>query len=164
MKVPALMAGFISPMAGQGAWKTFNGKIGGLMNAIFELGNVGAIKYPPATQFQKAYQAKYGKYTEGGHGPAPSYEAVYILKEAIESANSLDPEAIVAALRKTDRQGIMGRVKFSPENQVIFGTDPAESAVGVFYQWNDRGKRIIVYPPKLAEGEIVLPPWMKSAK
>jgi branched-chain amino acid transport system substrate-binding protein len=164
MRVPALMAGFISPMAGQGAWKTFDGKIAGLMNAIFELGNVGAVKYPPATFFQKAYKAKYGEYPEGGHGPAPSYEAVYILKEAIEKANSLDSDAIVAALKQTDRQGVMGRVRFSPQNQVIFGTDPAETAVGVFYQWNDRGKRIIVYPPKLAEGEIQLPPWMKSAK
>jgi len=161
MRVPALMAGFISPMAGQGAWKTFDGKIAGLMNAIFELGNVGAIKWPPATRFQKAYQAKYGKYTEGGHGPAPSYEAVYILKDAIERANSLDSDAIVAALKNTDRQGVMGRIRFSPENQVIYGTDPAEAAVGVFYQWNDRGKRIIVYPPKLAEGEIQLPSWMK---
>jgi branched-chain amino acid transport system substrate-binding protein len=58
----------------------------------------------------------------------------------------------------------MGRIKFSPQNQVIYGVDPAETAVGVFYQWNDRGKRIIVYPPKLAEGEIKLPPWMTSAK
>jgi branched-chain amino acid transport system substrate-binding protein len=164
MRVPALMAGFISPMAGQGAWKTFDGKIAGLMNAIFELGNIGAIKYPPATKFHNAYKAKYGKYIEGGHGPAPSYESVYILKDAIERANSLDSDAIVAALKKTDRQGVMGRIRFSPQNQVIYGTDPAETAVGVFYQWNDRGKRIIVYPPKLAEGEIKLPPWMKSAK
>ncbi|UCE52720.1 MAG: ABC transporter substrate-binding protein, partial [Desulfobacterales bacterium] len=38
IKVPGLIAGFISPMAGEVAWQTFDGKIGGLMNAIFELG------------------------------------------------------------------------------------------------------------------------------
>jgi branched-chain amino acid transport system substrate-binding protein len=164
MKVPALMTGFISPMAGQGAWKTFNGKIGGLLNAIFELGNIGATKYPPATQFQDAYKKRYGKYTEAGHGPAPSYESVYLLKDAIEKANSLDADAIVAALEKADRKGVMGREKFSPGHQVIFGVDPAETATGCFFQWSEKGQRIIVYPPALAEGEIQLPPWMKSAK
>jgi len=164
MKVPTLMVGFISPMAGQGAWKTFDGKIAGLLNAIFELGNIGAIKYPLATEFHNAYKKRYGKYIESGHGPAPSYESVYILKEAIERANSLDPDAIVAAIEKTDRKGVMGRIRFSPEHQVIYGVDPAETATGCFFQWNEKGHRIIVYPPALAEGEIKLPSWMQSAK
>ena len=38
MKVPAILAGFISPLAGSDAWKTFDGKIGGAMNTIFEMG------------------------------------------------------------------------------------------------------------------------------
>ncbi len=164
MKVPALMAGFISPMAGQGAWKTFHGKIGGLLNAVFELGNIGAVKYPRATQFHNAYKKKYGKYIEAGHGPAPSYESVYLLKNAIEKANSLDADAIVAALEKADRKGVMGRERFSPGHQVIFGGDPTKTATGCFFQWNEKGQRIIVYPASLAEGEIQLPPWMKSDK
>jgi branched-chain amino acid transport system substrate-binding protein len=32
MKIPAMLCGFISPMAGPGAWKTFEGKIGGLIS------------------------------------------------------------------------------------------------------------------------------------
>ncbi len=164
MKVPALMAGFISPMAGQGAWKTFNGKIDGLLNAVFELGNIGAVKYPPATQFHDAYKKRYGNFIEAGHGPAPSYESVYLLKDAIEKANSLDADAIVAALEKADREGAMGRIKFSPGHQVIYGADPAQTATGCFFQWNEKGQRVIVYPPALAEGEIQLPSWMKSAK
>lgn len=164
MKVPALMVGFISPMAGQGAWKTFDGKIGGLLNAVFELGNIGSMKYPLATKFHNAYKKRYGKYIEAGHGPAPSYESVYILKEAIERANSLDSNAIVAALEKTDRKGVMGRITFSSYHQTIYGVDPAETAAGCFFQWSEKGQRIIVYPPALAEGEITLPPWMKSAE
>lgn len=161
MKVPALMAGFISPMAGQGAWKTFDGKIDGVLNAIFELGNVGAVKYPPATKFHKAYYNRYGKYIEAGHAPAPSYESVYVLKEAIERADSLDADAIVDALKKTDRQGVMGRIRFSPANQVVYGTNPEEAATSCFFQWSTTGKRIIVYPPELAEGQIRLPSWME---
>ena len=50
MQIPALMAGFISPLAGPGAWTTFEGKIGGALNAIFELGNIPASQIPA---FQK---------------------------------------------------------------------------------------------------------------
>lgn len=162
LKVPALIAGFISPMAGEAAWGTFNGKIGGLMNAIFELGNIPSQKYAPARNFYNNYKKTYGKGIQSGHGPAPSYESVYILKEAIERAGSLDPDAIVAEIEKTDRKGVMGRIRFDEGHQVVYGTDPAETAVGAFFQWTDDGKRKIVYPKSLAEGEIVLPSWVKK--
>ncbi|KPJ74415.1 MAG: amino acid ABC transporter substrate-binding protein, partial [Deltaproteobacteria bacterium SG8_13] len=52
MKVPALMAGFISPLAGSGAWKTFDGKIGGAINCIFELGSaIYAANLPQSKDF-----------------------------------------------------------------------------------------------------------------
>jgi branched-chain amino acid transport system substrate-binding protein len=125
IKVPGLIAGFISPMAGEVAWDTFDGKIGGLMNAVFEIGNMPSAKYAPR-------------------------------------AGSVDPDAIVAEIEKTDRQGVMGRIKFDAGHQVIYGTDPAQTAVAAFFQWTDDGKRKIVYPPSLAEGKIVLPPWVKK--
>jgi branched-chain amino acid transport system substrate-binding protein len=162
LKVPALIAGFISPMAGEVAWQTFNQKIGGLMNAIFELGNIPSQKYAPARDFYNKYKSSYGKGIQSGHGPAPSYESVYILKEAIERAGSLDPDAIVAEIEKTDRKGVMGRIRFDEGHQVVYGTDPAETAVGAFFQWTDDGKRKIVYPKSLAEGEIELPSWVKK--
>jgi len=162
LKVPALIAGFISPMAGEVAWKTFNGKIGGLMNAIMELGNIPSQKYAPAKKFYDTYKKTYGKEIQSGHGPAPSYESVYILKEAIERAGSLDPDAIVTEIEKTDRKGVMGRIRFDEGHQVVYGTDPAETAVGAFFQWTNDGKRKIVYPNSIADGKIVLPSWVKK--
>ena len=162
MKVPAVMAGFISPLTGPGAWKTFDAKIGGVLNAIFELGSIPSIKYPPSKKFYDSYVAKYGKPLEAGHGPAPAYASVYLLKDAIEKAGSLDPDAIVAALRATDAASVMGRIKFTKGNQVIFGNDPTKEALGCFFQWTDDGKRMIVYPPSIAEGQIKLPAWMKK--
>lgn len=162
LKVPALIAGFISPMAGETAWKTFNKSIGGLMNAVFELGNIPSQKYAPARNFYNKYKRTYGKGIQSGHGPAPSYESVYILKEAIERAGSLDPDAIVAEIEKTDRKGVMGRIRFDKGHQVVYGTDPAKTAVGVFFQWTNDGRRKIVYPKSLVEGAITLPPWVKK--
>lgn len=164
MKVPALMAGFISPMAGQSAWKTFDAKIGGLLNAIFETGNIPSAKYAPAAKFYAAYEKKYGVGIQAGHGPAPSYESVYILKDAIERAGTLDPDKLVAALEATDREGVMGRIKFSKGHQVIYGNDPTKTATSCFFQWDENGKRNIVHPAALAESAIKLPPWLKSAK
>ncbi|MBU0515094.1 MAG: ABC transporter substrate-binding protein [Proteobacteria bacterium] len=162
LRVPAVMAGFISPMAGQGAWKRFRGRIAGLMNAIFEVGNIPAKKVPASARFYYRYKKKYGKYLQSGHGPAPSYAAVYILKAAIEKAGSLDPDKIVAALKTTDTLTAMGRVKFNKTNQTIFGADPKKAAVGCVFQWSRKGRRVIVFPPTIAEGAVTLPPWMKK--
>ena len=97
MRIPSLLAGFIGPMCGAGAWKTFDGKIAGLLNSDYELGSaIATDKYPPSKKFYDDYQKKYGTTIEAGHGPAPSYDSVYLLAEAIERAGTLDPDVIVA--------------------------------------------------------------------
>ncbi|MGD9220305.1 MAG: ABC transporter substrate-binding protein, partial [Desulfobacterales bacterium] len=165
MKVPALMAGFISPLAGSEAWKTFDGKIGGVMNSIFELGSaIYSPKVPASQDFYNKYKSTFGKPIQGGHGVAPAYESVYILAEAIERAGSLDPDAIVAELKKTDRKGVMGRVRYDEGNQAIYGTDPSENAIGLVFQWTEDGQRKIVFPASVAEAKIKLPPGLKSLK
>jgi branched-chain amino acid transport system substrate-binding protein len=164
MRVPAIMAGFISPAAGPAAWNTFDKKIGGMINCIFELGNMPAQKYPPATKLYQAYLKKYNKPIESGHGPAPAYASVYLLKEAIEKAGSADADAVVKALAAVDEAATMGKVKFTDGHQVVYGNDPQKEATGCVFQWTEDGKRVIVYPPAIAEGKIKLPSWMKSKK
>ena len=165
MKVPALLAGFISPLAGSEAWKTFDGKIGGAINNIFELGSaIYSSKVANSQIFYEKYKKTYGKEIQGGHGPAPSYESVYILKEAIERAGSLEADAIVAELEKTDREGVMGRIKYDAGHQAVYGFDPAKTAVSTVVQWTDDGRRVIVFPASIAEGKIQLPAGLKSLK
>jgi branched-chain amino acid transport system substrate-binding protein len=165
MKVPAIMAGFISPLAGSEAWKIFDGKIGGVLNTTFELGSaMAASKLPASTDFMNKYQKKYGEEIQAGHGPAPSYESVYILKEAIERTGSLDSDAIVAGLEKTDRRGAMGRIRYDGVHQAVYGFDPAEMSVSLVSQWTDSGKRVVVFPDSLAENTIQLPAGLKSLK
>ena len=165
MKIPALMFGFVSPLAGSKAWKTFDGKIGGGMNAIFEIGNsIASPNVPKSMAFFNKYKQTFGTQIQSGHGVAPAYESVYILAEAIERAGSLDPDAIVAELKKTDRMGVMGRVRFSETNQAVYGFNPKEEAVGAVIQWAEDGKRKIIFPPSLATGKIHLPKGLKSLK
>ena len=165
MNVAALMAGFISPLAGTDAWKTFDGKIGGAINCIFEMGSgIASDKLPKSVEFYNNYKKIYGKELQAGHGPAPAYESVYILAEAIERAGSLDPDAVAAQVKKTDRMGIMGRIRFDAGNQVVYGFDPKETAVGAVFQWTEDGKRRIVFPESLADARIQLPKGLKAAK
>jgi branched-chain amino acid transport system substrate-binding protein len=165
MNVPALMAGFISPLAGTDAWKSFDSKIGGAVNCVFEMGSaIASDKLPKSVAFYNTYTKIYGKELQAGHGPAPAYESVYILAEAIERAGSLDPDAISAQIKKTDRMGIMGRIRFDEGNQVIYGFDPKETAVAAVFQWTEDGKRRIVFPESLADSKIQLPKGLKSAK
>jgi branched-chain amino acid transport system substrate-binding protein len=165
MKVPALMAGFISPLGGASAWKTFDQKIGGAINVNFELGSaIASKKWPKSDAFEQAFEKKYGRPLDGGHGEAPSYDAVYILKEAIERAGSLNPDAVVAALEKTDYSGVTGRTRFDNGHQAIFGMDPKEANVAAAFQWTDKGGRTVVFPESIAEGKIQLPAGLKPAK
>jgi len=165
MKVSALLAGFISPLAGPKAWDTFDQSISGAINCNYEMGSaISSEKMPLSVAFEKAYRKRWGESLEAGHGPAPSYEAVYILAEAIERAGSLDGDALVAELEKTDRIGIMGRIKFNEGHQAIYDMDPETSAIGAVFQWNSDGTRTIVFPPALANGKIRLPEGLTPIK
>jgi branched-chain amino acid transport system substrate-binding protein len=97
-----------------------------------------------------------------GLGTSSSYMAIYVLRDAIERAGSLDSDKVVAELEKTDVMGVYGRLRFDPKShQVIPALDPKEGAVGSILQWQD-GKRVVVYPKSIAKGTIQLPPWMKK--
>jgi len=163
MRVPALMAGYIPPLVGPGAWKTFEGKIDGALIEMFEAGNNPVKKIPKSIEFLEFYRKRWGVEIESGHGPAPSYDSVYILADAIERAGSIDPDAVVAALQKTDRMGAFGRIKFGKSQQVIYGSDPNETALGCIVQWR-QGKRLVVFPESVAEGKIELPAGLKPMK
>ena len=162
MKIPALPFGTIVAAVEQpGFYKATEGKGEYSLASLVNAGNAPSKATPWTMKFVQAYQKKYGLEPEG-YGTSSSYMAVYVLKDAIERAGSLDSDAVIAALEKTDMEGVYGKIKFNPKNhQVIPSVDPKEGAVGTIFQWQ-AGKRIVVFPPKIAMGEIKLPPWMKK--
>ncbi|MBA7688444.1 hypothetical protein ES703_96924 [subsurface metagenome] len=104
---------------------------------------------------------------------AGTYEALYILKAAIESADTLDADTVVTALEATDLIGPAGRL-------VYMGTDTATPhditwgpgyVTGLGVQWQD-GELECVWPNaggSLGELEYegtvpyILPPWVLEA-
>jgi branched-chain amino acid transport system substrate-binding protein len=96
---------------------------------------------------------------------AGTYDAVYILKEAIERAGSLDQDEIVTELEATDYIATSGRVVFDAKHDVTWAPGYV-TALGV--QWQD-GELNGVWPP--ADGswqgvkyegivDYEMPPWV----
>jgi len=162
MKIPALPFGSTLAAAEQpGFWKATNGKGAYCLANVVNAGNAPSNATPWTMKFYNAYAKRWGVAPEG-LGCSSSYMAVYVLKDAIERAGSLDPDKVVAAMEKTDIMGVYGRLRFDPKShQVIPSFDPKDGAVGSIVQWQD-GKRVVVFPKSIAQGQIELPPWMKK--
>lgn len=165
MKVPAVMVGYIGPITGQAAWKTYEGKIDGAIQVNFELGtSCYSSKVPASKKFYENFEKMWKEPMFTGHSPAGSYEAVYIIKDAIEKSGSTDPDVLVTQLEKTDRTGVMGRIRFDKDHMAIFGFDPKKAALACAFQWKKDGTRAIVFPESIAESKIELPAGLKSKK
>ena len=164
MKIPALPFGSTLAAAEQpGFWEATKGKGEFCLANVVNAGNAPSDATPWTMKFYKAYKDRWDIEPEG-LGSSSSYMAVYVLKDAIERAGSLDPDKVIAALEKTDMEGVYGRLRFDPKShQVIPSFDPKEGAVGSIFQWQD-GKRVVIFPKSIAKGQIELPPWMKPAK
>ncbi len=160
MKIKCLPFGFICAMEQPGAWKATKGKCEYVMVDPVNGGNVPAKITPWTMKFVNAYKKMWGLEPEG-YGTSSSYMAVYVLKDAIEKAGSLNTDKVIKALENIDVMGVYGRIRFNKKtHQVIPGTDPKKGAVPCIFQWQS-GKRVQVYPASVAEGSIKLPPWMK---
>jgi branched-chain amino acid transport system substrate-binding protein len=160
MKIPALPFGSTLAAAEQpGFWEATEGKGEYTLCNVVNAGNAPSEATPWTMKFYNAYAKRWGVEPEG-LGSSSSYMAIYVLKDAIERAGSMDSDAVVSALESTDMMGVYGRIRFDPKShQVIPASDPKEGAVGSVLQWQ-AGKRIVVYPKSIATGEIKLPPWM----
>jgi branched-chain amino acid transport system substrate-binding protein len=162
LQVPALPFGSILAAAEQpGFWDATEGKgeyaIANLVNA----GNAWTTMNDWVQKFYKAYEERWDVPPEA-YGTSSSYMTAYVLKDAIERAGSLDPDAVIKALEETDLMGVYGRIKFDPEtHQVVHSMDPNEGAVGTMVQWQGED-RVTIFPPAAAVGELQLPPWMSG--
>jgi len=161
MKVPALLYGFLSSASDPSMWKATAGKVNHVVLMNGEAGCSPDAEVTPLTKpFFDAYVKKWGEepYLPAG---ATARDSLYVLKDAIERAGTLDSDALIAAIEKTDLVSVSGRLKFDKATHtVIYGNDPKESSLGILLQWQD-GKRVTVYPPAIATAAIKLPPWMK---
>ena len=161
MKIPALLTGCIPPLCGEDMWAVHKGKVNGIINMV-EAGCIPVKAIPKSIIFHEGYKKKFGKPPGASHGTGSAYEAVYVVKEAIERAGTLDGDKLVAEIEKTDRKGCTGRLRFDKGHQAIFGADPNEACLVLNFQWQRPGKRVVISPASSAMGPIELPSWIKK--
>lgn len=160
MKLKCIPVGFVNAAEQPGFMKASGGKGEYLIVNLVNGGNAPAKITPWTMKFVDAYKKKWGLEPEG-YGTSSSYMAVYQLKDAIEKAGSTDSDKIITALENQDLMGVYGRMRFDKKShQIIPALDPKEGAVTGIIQWQ-KGKRVQIFPPKVADAKVVLPPWMK---
>jgi branched-chain amino acid transport system substrate-binding protein len=159
LKLKSIPVGFVNAAEQPGFWKATAGKGEYLIVNLVNGGNAPSKITPWTMKFVDAYKKRWGLEPEG-YGTSSSYMAVYQLKDAIEKAKSTNTDSVITALENSDIMGVYGRMRFDKKtHQIIPSLDPKEGAVTGIIQWQN-GKRIQVFPPNVAEGKVLLPPWM----
>jgi urea transport system substrate-binding protein len=77
------------------------------------------VDAPKADEFLNSFQAEYGKneIPSGGEGP-PAYNAVYLYKQAVEGAESTEPQAVAEAMVGQTFEGPTGPVEMTPSHHL----------------------------------------------
>ncbi|HQT67286.1 MAG TPA: ABC transporter substrate-binding protein [Acetobacteraceae bacterium] len=159
--VPIALAGINAQAGSSQFWQATNGGTEGVIT-----GNVaapGVAITPKTLPFSDAYQKKFG------YSPAYSayttYDAMYMLKDAIERAKSTNALPLVAALEKTDMVGTQGRLEFlGQSSQFTHALRYGPGYVtGVAIQWQS-GQQKTIWPLNLANAKAEFPSFVKLPK
>ena len=105
-----------------------------------------SFPYPGAADLAKRFEAE-TKQTQSQH-IADSHAAAQVLLDAIATAGTLDREKINAAIGKTNKNYVIGPVKFDATN-----TSPIPITL---MQWQS-GKAVVVWPKDRANGKLLFP-------
>ncbi|WP_425495553.1 branched-chain amino acid ABC transporter substrate-binding protein [Pandoraea terrigena] len=76
-------------------------------------------KMPQGAAFAAKYEKRFGEPIQI-YAPF-SYDAVYVIVDAMKRANSIDPAKILAAMPSTDYAGVTGRTKFDAHGDLSHG-------------------------------------------
>ncbi|MBW1690431.1 MAG: ABC transporter substrate-binding protein [Deltaproteobacteria bacterium] len=159
MEIPALPIGFIGAAEDPGFWKATNGKCAYSVVTLSETGNVPSEATSRSMDFYNSFKKRWDV-PPRSTGCVSAYEALYVLKDAVERAGSLEDDALIQALEKTNLPTVRGTVRFDKNHQIVYGYDPKQSVLGCWVQWQN-GKRVQIFPSVAATAGIKMPPWLK---
>ncbi len=158
-QVPMLMAGFNDQAQASSFWTKSNGSAEGVITQ--SAGAPGAAVTAKSVPFNKAYEAAYN--TTPAYDAYTSYDALYVIKQAVERAGNTQPDALVSALEKTDMVGTIGRVQFYGRNSpythgLKYGPGHVQL---VTIQWQ-HGKQVAIWPGSVATGKLEVPAFARK--
>jgi branched-chain amino acid transport system substrate-binding protein len=162
LKIPALPLGFTDGTNAPDMWEQTQGKVANTIMSAAAGGALPGQSFTKTTQtFFESFKKRWGMEPRSGSNSC-GYASVYLLKDAIERAGSVESDALVTALEKTEMTTPAGMLKFDKaSHQAVYGPDPDQAMVTTLFQWQD-GKRVAIWPRKAATGKEKLPPWMEK--
>ncbi len=136
LKIPAPIVGINVESQKDGFWEA----TGGMGNYGLTVNTYARVKITDKTiPFYDKYRERF---KEAPNYTAGTSDAIYILKESIERAGTLDSDKVVAELEKTDFNSAAGRIVFDKTHDVTWG---AKYVTAVGTQWQN-GKNMGVWP------------------
>ncbi|MBN1554155.1 MAG: ABC transporter substrate-binding protein [Phycisphaerae bacterium] len=159
MEIPALPMGFVEAAEDPTFWKRTKGKCAYSVITLSEAGVTISDVTTLSRKFYEDYEERWGV-PPRATGSAASYEAVFVLKDAIERAGSVEPDKLIPALEKSDLPVVRGKLRFDETHQCVFGYDPTNSILGNWAQWQN-GQRVTIWPQAAKTGDLKMPPWLE---
>ncbi len=121
----------------------FWGATAGKANLVATLDTYAEVEITPKTiPWVRAFKERFKKSPTYN---AATHDAVMILKEAIEKANSTKADDLVAVLEKISYVGNAAVLEFDKRHDPVYG--PGKS-LGIAVQWQD-GKKVPFWPPQV---------------
>jgi branched-chain amino acid transport system substrate-binding protein len=157
-QVPMLLMGYNAQAGASAFWTETSGATNGLVT--FTAASEDSPLTPKTIPFARAYLARFNT-TPAAHSFA-TYDALYLLKDAIERGGSTEADAIVTALEATDYVGASGRIAFQgPGDRLTHDMRFGPGFVtGVAIQWQT-GKQMTVWPPSAASTRLTFPSFVR---
>ena len=120
-------------------WQAAAGKA----NFVSTLDTYAEVETTPKTvPFVKAFKQRYGKAPTYN---AATYDAIMILKAAIEQTGTIDADRLVPAIEKMEHVGTAGTDTWDKRHDLIWAVG---KTTGIAVQWQD-GKKVPFWPPQI---------------
>jgi len=120
-------------------WQAAAGKA----NYVSTLDTLAEVEMTPKTvPFVRAFKQRYGKAPTYN---AATYDAIMILKAAIEQAGTMDADKLVPAIEKMEHVGVAGTDTWDKRHDLVWAVG---KTAGIAVQWQD-GKKVPFWPPNI---------------
>jgi len=120
-------------------WQAAAGKA----NYVSTLDTLAEVEMTPKTvPFVRAFKQRYGKAPTYN---AATYDAIMILKAAIEQAGTMDADKLVPAIEKMEHVGVAGTDTWDKRHDLVWAVG---KTAGIAVQWQD-GKKVPFWPTQV---------------
>ena len=142
--------------------KLYFDEIGPAGTGVASVGTIPSASNPlteRAATWNRAYTQKFG---EPEYSSAYSYDAVFVLRDALQRATSADAAALVKALESADVHGVVGRYQFGADHHPKYGTG-FRTINMIQYQLPESEGYRVIFPRDRATAKYAYPTWHAKA-